>query len=667
MNTKKIILLLVALFLLAGCNSSGGKKTSKASSSQPASKTNQPIPSYPDLPSYPDYDPSDAGIAPNHISAISITPNEQYYARVGDVFNVTSSVSTALVNEETNEKVITYSVDKDNYVSVSPYITDKGAYNATISCLAPGDVTLTASSIEGRYKRNCLIHIVPATDEYDIYDPALSMDKGKGKFGWVEKRYFNGDTAGIAQFGRNLWKFRRSNPSNIGSYSGAIAFGSSNYPEGSLEFSTIFQYPVESVIINCSSAPGRDTSSGSNLPYGSSSIDSWIGDDHFDITIAGKKYSPTSEIHTAKGTDDASYTEHVIDCKNMSGEFHVKLGASIGYIRFKSIVVKYASREFPEGNVSTAYINFDDVTFQSTPGAAFKKNSCSDSNNLVDVAFTYIKEKDSAVENHYPMRSNSTMIITPKDSSKTIKKVNALFAPYTSTQEEVEKVIENKINVRESYTSAEVILDNYSFKQNNIVLTNMSFGTNWVEIKNAQTENSGFHLGLVSLSVKLTDAIEAATCKELTIEGTILKDVYDFESTTYRDAFKDRGCCVTASFTNEMLMPVMVNSTNSNFSTLKKTFSWGDLTIGQTNVVGTCSSGICKGKSVTYEGFTVHQHSNLSWTKSTSVGDGQYLIISRNTNRCFSGLGTNSEMQAGTTDFDVEFESDGSISGTYIY
>ncbi len=664
MNTKKIILPLVALFLLAGCNS-GSKKTSKKSgTSQSPTPSEQKIPSYDGLPDYGEYEGT-PGVGENHIQSISASPNKTHLAYVGDVFTIDSSVSPSSIPEE--EKVFSYTSSNESIASVK--ILDEGP-DGEVTCLSPGKTTITVYSFEKRFKREIVLTVYEKSDSTDFYQVGTNANNDKKKFGWVDKRYFDGDSAGVTQLGRNFWKFLRSQPSKIATYGGALAFGSANAPEGSFELSTVFQYPVESVILNCSSAPETDPSTGINTSYGSSTIDSWIGENHFDITINGTKYSPTSAIHTARGTDDATCSDHIIDCKNMSGEFHVKLGASAGYIRIKSIVINYANRVFPSGNESTANINFDEASFTTTPSSSFKANTCKDANNLVNVALSYMKEKDAAVENHYAMRGNSTLIITPVDKTKTIKSVDATFAQYTLPEDEVDKdgkvikeagtVIINNITTRESYTNADAILDNFPSKENNVKLTNLNLGTNWVEIKNAQTQTSGYLLGLVSLKVELTDAVTPASFSKMEIEGHVLQDTYDYESTTYRDTFKDRGCAVNAYFTNPNLMPIMLNSNDLNFKTVKDSLSWNALSLGDTSVSGTSKYG-----ALTYEGITVQQHENKQWKKATSVGEGKYLIVSRETHKCFSGIGTNTQMQNGTTDFVVSLNTDNMIDGSY--
>ena len=341
MKLNRFIVPLVSILFLASCNSaSGGGKKEKTTSAEPTSKTYQPIPSYPDLPDYGDYSGSQ-GIAPNHLTGITISPNGQTYCFVGDTVTIKGSISPSLSGVPENERIITYTLSNPSLGTLSQ---PEGTINAEVTCNEPGDLTVFAASFESRYTRELIIHILPNDGSVDFYQPDLSTttkaNKEKGKFGWdnTDDETKKGDASGDAELGSYTWHFERSKPAEISTYGGGFKFGAADAKnEGSMTFSTTFTKNVKSVVLQISSAVAIDQT------YGSSTFDAWFGtDEHLARTVDGKTYPAGQECHTTRFSTSEYYSFHVVDCQNKSGQFTFQIGASIGAIYLKSILIEYS-------------------------------------------------------------------------------------------------------------------------------------------------------------------------------------------------------------------------------------------------------------------------------------------------------------------------------------
>lgn len=668
MNTKKIILPLVALFLLAGCNSSGAKKTSKTSSSQPGSKTNQPIPSYPDLPSYPDYDPSGAGIAPNHITAISITPTKEIYARVGDIIPIDGSASgpkdpddpkntdkNKLTKEQyLKEKTLSFSVDKDTHLGVTPLNNKNGIpEDASLKCLAVGDATLTASSYQNRFKRTLLVHILPNDATYDMYETALSTDSEKSKFGFGSTSYMaKGVSNGVSQLGHLQWRWQRSQPGTISTSSGALSFGTAKSPEGAMDFYTYFVKPVKSVTFGIASA--RSDSQTNEYQFGSSKLTASLGENSLSRIAGGKTYEAGEECYTLKGTDDYAVLPHKILCNDQSGDFEVHLSESVGYIRLKYIIVEYAEYT-PSGTLTDVNFNFDEETFSDD----FAKTTITDSSNKVDVVLSKAKKGDQSTSNHPMLNRNATMTITPKVAGETIASIELVTSPFIYD----EKPIENVVQVRESYLGSSQMRAYGTERTETINLSRLSYGCNVVELKAATgqivtqeadpkadppvvEEKIDITLGIISLKVVLTDAVASPTVDEVYIAGKANKMDYDGG-----DSFDPTGAAIVVNFTDPGILPIQINDL----------MSWPELHEGDTETTGTSSYGDCL-----VTGLTTGEYVPKVWEKATKGVAGKYLAVSRDTHLLLDASSSTDAMKNGSSNKNIHeyFEND-EIHGDY--
>lgn len=347
MNTKKIILPLVALFLLAGCNSSGGKKTSKASSSQPASKTNQPIPNYPDLPDYGSYS-GEPGVGPEVLKTIDISPKGKCYSFVGDSVTIKGKVNGNVTPKVPAEQgVITYTADKPELVTLEPV---ENSNNVNVTFNAVGDVTITAHSYEDRFKRTVTYHVNPNDGSVDYYQPETDSsgsikDAEKAKFGWAktdDDETKKGNAEGDAQLGLHSWHYKRELLGTVGGYGGGFSFGRGD-KEGKMTFSTTFTKSIKIVVIQCSSATAKDPVTGSSLDHGCSTFDAWFGsEDHLERIVGSTSYPAGTECFTEKFSNEENTSYHTVNCEGKTGSFSFEIGESTGAIYLKSILIEYA-------------------------------------------------------------------------------------------------------------------------------------------------------------------------------------------------------------------------------------------------------------------------------------------------------------------------------------
>lgn len=340
-----------------GTSESTSRGTSFASSSQSSATSQvsslatselpsyQSVPVFTNLPSYPSYSGT-PGVAENHLTGISINPSNQTYAFVGDSLTIKGSLSPSQSGVPESERFITYSIDKEELGTLS----QDTALNATVTCLAKGDLTVLAESFESRYTRTLVIHILPNDGSVDMYQPDTSTttrtEKEKAKFGWDKSsdETKKGDAEGDAELGLHTWHFVRSNPAEIGTYGGGFKFGASSPKnEGSMTFSTTFDAPIKTVVIQMSSTGTTDPETGRNLPYGSSTFDAWFNQDEpLTRTVSGTTYTGDEECYTSRYSTSEYYSFHIIDCEEKSGSFTFKIGESVGAIYLKSILVEYA-------------------------------------------------------------------------------------------------------------------------------------------------------------------------------------------------------------------------------------------------------------------------------------------------------------------------------------
>ena len=351
MKVKRLLIPFAAMLFLAGCNSSGGSsKKEKTSSATPTSQepvpSVQPVPTYNSMPDYGSYSGT-PGVAENHLTGISINPNNQTFAFVGETVTIKGSLSPSQSGIPEAERVIHYSVDKPDLGTLTQA---EGTINASVECLAAGDLKVTASSFESRYTRELVIHILPNDGTVDMYQPDMSTtgktNAEKAKFGWAntDDETKKGSSEGDAVLGDHTWHFVRSQPGEIGTYGGAFKFGkASPNNEGSMTFSTTFSKAVKSICLQISSAGGTDPDTGYNLAYGSSTLDAWFGtNEKLAREVSGVTYAAGEECHTSRYSQDENYSYHIINCEGKTGDFTFQLGESVGAIYLKAILVEYS-------------------------------------------------------------------------------------------------------------------------------------------------------------------------------------------------------------------------------------------------------------------------------------------------------------------------------------
>ena len=347
MNMKKILLPLVAILFLAGCNSgSGSKKTSDPTSEKPAGPSYQPVPTFDSLPEYPEH--SGSGIAENHFQGFSISPNNVTYGNVGESFVVKTSNIKPNLSIPAEELVFSYETNKSGIVTVTP---SSDTRQATVECLVAGDVTLTVYSYQKRYNRVLKIRVLPNDGSVDFYQPEVDSSGSvkaaeKAKFGWVSGSVPGGVASGDAELGTYTWHFEREQVgATITGGSGTFKFGTGTGPEGKMTFSTTFTRQIKEVVIQCSSAGAKDPDTSYSLDYGTSTFNAWFGtDDYLERTVDGVTYAPGVECHTSKNTTEESVQYHIINCLGKTGAFSFEIGASTGAIYLKSILIEYAEQ-----------------------------------------------------------------------------------------------------------------------------------------------------------------------------------------------------------------------------------------------------------------------------------------------------------------------------------
>lgn len=632
MKSKALIIpVLVALFL-GGCNSTSSKKdkSSSATSSQPTSEF-QPIPSYPDMPDYGDYE-GEPGVAPNHIQSISINPNKDIYVRVGDVIPVNGSVSPGTI--PTEEKVITYSVSSEQILSLTTSGDD-----ATVKCLAAGTATLTAKSIQGRYTRNLVVHVLPDDGLYDIYETSLSIDKEKAKFGWVSTTTLpNGTRAGISQFGHQSWRWSRSSPAPVSSYGGAVSLGSGNNPEGAVSFTTWFSKPVKQVLLGIATSKLPDD----QAPFyaaGSSKLTATMNETELSRVVAGTTYAPGEECYTLRATDEETVLEHKVLCDNLSGEFTFNLTESTGYIRIRYIVVEFDDAT-PKGNLTETDYSFDDEAFTETLTDAFAAKNVTDSEGLVNISLTKVKNGDESTSNHPMIDRNSSITITSKKTTDSIAKVELVTSQFIQEGQPVE----NNITVRESYLSTDYMRDYGVVRTETVRLGSLAYGCKIIEIKN--TSAADIYLGIVSIKVTMTDACSLTEVEKIQMDGTPFVMEY-----SDGDSFNPQGASIDVYFTNHNLLPLQINNL----------MEWPELHENDTSTTGSSVFGNC-----TVSGFTTGAYVNKTWVKATAAGAGKYLVISADSKTMLDGSAATSTIQSGSSNRDITSYFDGDeIHGDY--
>lgn len=351
MKMRKFFIPVVALFLLAGCNSSssGNKKTTSESSQQPAGPSYQPVPTFDSLPEYPEH--SGEGIAENHFQGFSISPNNVTYSNVGETIVVKTSSIKPNLSIPAEELVFSYETNKSGIVNVTP---SDDTRQASVECLVAGDVTLTVYSFQKRFNRTLKIRVLPNDGSVDFYQPEVDSSGSikaaeKAKFGWVSGTTPGGVASGDAPLGAYTWHFERSNVgSAITGGSGTFKFGAADQGttikhEGKMVFSTTFSRAIKEVVIQCSSAGAKDPDTGYALDYGSSTFNAWFGDnDYLERIVDGKTYASGVECHTSKNTTEESVQYHIINCASKTGSFSFEIGESMGAIYLKSILIEYA-------------------------------------------------------------------------------------------------------------------------------------------------------------------------------------------------------------------------------------------------------------------------------------------------------------------------------------
>lgn len=654
MNKKTCIIPLALILLLAGCNTSSNKGNNKKSSSSVApAPSEQSVPSYDGIPDYGPYSGT-PGVAPNHIQSMAISPNKEIYARVGDIIPIDGSV-TAGYNDE--EKIIDFSVDKATHLSVT---RKDNKQDATLKCLAVGDATLTATSYQSRFKRYLLVHILPNDENYDLYETALSIDKERQKFGYGNTSYMtNGVSNGVSQFGHQTWKWHREKPGKISSYSGAIAFGTNDSPEGEWDFTTQFVKPVKSVTLGIASSRGSEQID--DYSFGSVKLTASIGGSELSRIVGGKTYAPGEECKTLKGSDDNTVSPHKIVCNDQSGDFRFHLTESAGYIRLKYIVVEYASYT-PSGTLSEVNYSFDDESFTSLLTDTFSKKTVSDSASSIDVVLSSVKLGDETTSDHPMIKRNSTIQITPKNANQTIVGVELETSPFIYE----ERTIENIVEVTESNLGTSQMREYGVQRDETISLKRLSYGCNVVELKAATeqitvkekteeepAEKIDVCIGIKSLKVVLTDAIAPAVVDEVYMFGKA--DKMDYAG---GDHFDPTGAAIVVSFTDVNYQPIQINDL----------VTWPELTAGDTQTTGTSSYGDCL-----VTGITTGEYVNKTWVKATAGKVGNYLAVSRDSHTLFDASSSTSEMQSGSSNRDIssyfvgeEIHGDYGLDHSYI-
>ncbi len=345
MKLNRFIVPLVAVLFLASCNSaSGGGKKEKTTSADPTSKTYQPIPSYPDLPDYGDYSGSQ-GIAEDHFQSFNISPNNITYSIKGESFIVKTISISPNLSIPAEELVFSYEINKTGIVAITP---SSDTRQVNVECIESGDVTLTVYSWEKRYSKKLTIRVLPNDGSIDLYQPEVSSgsvkNSEKAKFGWVSGEVPGGTASGDAELGAYVWHYEREQVgASITGGSGTFKFGTGTGPEGKMTFSTNFTRKIKEIVIQCSSAAGKDPETGYTLGYGSSTFNAWFGtNEYLSRTVDGTTYQPGEECHTAKYSSDEIVQYHIINCEGKSGNFAFELGASVGAIYLKSILIEYS-------------------------------------------------------------------------------------------------------------------------------------------------------------------------------------------------------------------------------------------------------------------------------------------------------------------------------------
>ena len=650
MKKKTLLIPIMMMFLLVGCQSSGGSKTSKTStSSGPESK--QDVPSYEDLPEYDSYDPETGPIAPNHLSTMTISPNKEVYARVGDIFTVTTSTSTTFSEAE---KYVEFSVDKQNLLKATAIENPTyHSWRADLKCLASGDATLTAKSYEGRYVRQLVVHILPNSEKFDYYETALDTDTAKSNFGFISTSVqAEGLANGISQLGHQNWKWHREKPAKISTSSGALAFGSASDNEGGMTFSTHFVKPVKKVTLGIASA--RDDAQENLYIFGASKLTATMGETALSRVVNNKTYAGTEECYTLKGTDDNTVFPHTILCNDLTGEFTFSLTESAGYIRLKYIVVEYGNYT-PAGTLTDATYSFDDEAFTSTLTENYAKKTISDSSSLVNVVLTKVKAGDETTSNHPMIQQSSTITITPKETGKTITNVELVTSPFIYNEQPIENIVE----VKESYLGDSHMRPYGTERSDTIVLSRLAYGCNVVELKAATktitakeaTEDEPAEkiypsIGIVSLKVTLTDAVSTPTTDGIYLFGTPIKTEYDGG-----DKFNPLGAVVVCDFTDLGLQSIAVNDL----------MTWPELTEGDTETTGTCEYGDC-----VVTGITTGPYVNKTWVKATSPSVGNFLVVSRDSHMLLDGSSNTDNIKNGSSNRDIKsYFVDDEIHGDY--
>ena len=337
MKTKLFVLPLLSLLLFSGCQSSsshgGGGGSSKSTS---RTIVTQIIPEYENVSSHGSYT-GEPGIAPSHFQGFTIKPTNMTYAQIDETFTVKISVSPNL-SIPAEELIFTYELSVNGIVEITP---SSDTRSVDVHCLQKGDVTLTVFSFEKRYNKTLKIRVLPNDGSVDLYQPDFSTDARtkveKEKFGWDNSsdEGKKGLTQGDATLGNHTWHFVRSQPGEIGVYSGAFKFGA-GYPknEGSMTFTTTINQSIKNIVLQLSSAAGEFTD------HGSSTIAARFGaSDYLKRSIGATDYDPSETAYTEKG-QVPDYV--IVDCAGKSGEFTFEIGESKGAIYLKSILIEYA-------------------------------------------------------------------------------------------------------------------------------------------------------------------------------------------------------------------------------------------------------------------------------------------------------------------------------------
>ncbi len=175
-----------------------------------------------------------------HATSLSQTPNAPFYLKVGEVKDISVTLSPS--PDLSEEKIFTWNLT-GNYVD---YVVDSTSSNKVrVTGKSEGTSYLTATNTYNPLLTKTFTIKVIDVEEDDTYLWQYNSSNDLKKF--------DGRKNGRANLNGVEWDFERSKGENTGTYYGGLSLGGSKNPETSIKLKAHIFRPVKNISIECAS------------------------------------------------------------------------------------------------------------------------------------------------------------------------------------------------------------------------------------------------------------------------------------------------------------------------------------------------------------------------------------------------------------------------------